>query len=42
MITVICSYCNKIIEKKDGKGVSGISHGCCEECYKKEMEKMKK
>jgi len=35
MIQVVCMYCQKDLGTKDGKGVSGISHGICPECYDK-------
>lgn len=33
-ITSICLICNRIYETKDGKGVSGVSHGYCPNCQK--------
>lgn len=38
MIEIICAYCGKKMGKKDGEGVSGVSHSICEECFKIEME----
>ncbi len=32
IIEVVCSYCKKHIGTKDGKGVTGVSHGICDEC----------
>jgi len=32
VITVVCMYCKDIIERKDGRGVSGVSHGICRDC----------
>jgi hypothetical protein len=28
----VCLECNQIYDIKDGKGVSGISHGYCSKC----------
>lgn len=28
----ICSWCGKVMGKKDGHGQSGITHGMCPEC----------
>lgn len=39
IITVICCVCKKLIEKKDGGGVSGTSHGYCPECKEAEWQK---
>ena len=33
--SVTCAWCNKPMGEKDGKGVSGVSHGICEACYDK-------
>ena len=35
ILTMTCAWCNKSMGEKDGKGVSGVSHGMCEACYKK-------
>jgi len=32
VITVVCMYCKVIIDRKDGRGVSGVSHGICRDC----------
>jgi hypothetical protein len=32
VITVVCMYCQQFIEDKDGRGVSGVSHGICNVC----------
>ena len=29
----VCMYCKKYMGEKDGKGVEGISHGICRECW---------
>jgi hypothetical protein len=39
---VICAYCGKIIGEKEPLEDKKISHGCCEECYLKELEKLEK
>jgi hypothetical protein len=36
-----CAYCGKIIGEKEPLEDKKISHGCCEECYLKELEKLK-
>ena len=41
-IIVKCAWCGKDIGAKDGEGVSGISHGICEECLEKELSKLDK
>ena len=41
-ILVICSYCKKIMDVKSGGKEYTISHGCCDECYEKEAEKINK
>lgn len=38
-VYVICSYCNKVFDVKEGeKGT--ISHGICDSCLEKEMKKI--
>ena len=32
LMVMICMYCRKEYERKDGRGVSGESHGICKEC----------
>lgn len=39
-IKVVCCKCNHTIGYQDGKGVSGISHGICDNCLDREMEKI--
>ena len=34
-LIVKCAWCGKYLGVKDGKGVSGISHGICKECADK-------
>jgi hypothetical protein len=31
-ITVVCAYCKKFINTKDGEGINGISHSICNVC----------
>lgn len=33
-IIIVCAYCKKLIDTKDGKGVVGTSHGICPSCLK--------
>jgi len=35
VMQVKCAWCQKDLGEKDGKGVSGVSHGMCEACYDK-------
>jgi hypothetical protein len=35
ILIVECGWCGKYLGQKDGKGVSGISHGICPECSEK-------
>jgi hypothetical protein len=30
-----CMYCDKDMGTRDGKGMTGVSHGICDECGKK-------
>ena len=41
-ILVVCSYCKHPIDVKSGGKAYTISHGCCPECFKKEVEKIDK
>lgn len=41
-ILVVCSYCKKIMDVKSGGKAYIISHGCCDECYDKEVAKFEK
>lgn len=33
LIVTVCGWCNAYIGEQPGRGVSGISHGCCETCF---------
>jgi len=37
-ILMVCSWCGAISGAKDGEGTTGVSHGICPACAKKEME----
>lgn len=37
---IVCAWCGKGMGEKDGKGVEGISHSWCEECFAKLMAKV--
>ncbi len=39
-IKIVCAYCGKDLGEKEGG--SGTSHGICSECFKSEMDKIKK
>jgi hypothetical protein len=41
-ILVVCAYCGKIMDVKSGGKEYTISHGCCDECFIKEVEKIDK
>ena len=32
-VRMVCAWCNKDMGEKDGKGVEGVSHGLCQECF---------
>jgi hypothetical protein len=34
ILKVVCTWCGCDMGEKEGKGVSGTSHGICKECYK--------
>jgi len=36
-VKTVCAWCNKETGEKDGKGIKGISHGMCEECFARLM-----
>jgi hypothetical protein len=38
IIKIECVYCGKDMGEKDGKGVSGVSHAICPECFQREMD----
>ena len=40
VLAVTCALCGKSLGTKDGKGVSGVSHGLCVACYDKLMAAM--
>jgi len=37
IIKIICAWCKCDMGTKDGKGISGISHGMCDKCFKEQM-----
>lgn len=37
---IVCAWCGKKMGEKDGKGVEGVSHTLCEECFAKWMAKV--
>lgn len=37
LLRVTCCVCGKYLGSKDGRGVSGVSHGLCPECYEKQV-----
>lgn len=37
---IVCALCGKDMGEKDGKGVEGVSHTFCEECFAKLMAKV--
>ncbi len=30
---IVCAWCNEDMGEKDVKGVGGVSHGLCQECF---------
>jgi hypothetical protein len=32
VIEVFCMFCTTLIGLKDGEGISGVSHGVCDDC----------
>lgn len=32
-LKITCAWCDKDMGEKDGQGISGISHGICQDCY---------
>lgn len=39
-LIVICSFCKKFMDIKDGQGESGNSHGICDVCLKTVFDDM--
>lgn len=37
ILKIVCAFCGKDLGEKDGEGVEGVSHGCCDECFKKRV-----
>ena len=37
-ITVVCAWCGKFIRTVDGRGETGVSHGICTACAKKQEQ----
>lgn len=40
MLEIICSWCNKSLGFKDGKGRSGITNTICEDCKQKILKEV--
>ena len=36
ILTIICSYCGADLGVKPGEGVTGTTHGICDNCLEKE------
>jgi hypothetical protein len=34
-VIVVCAWCNSILGEKDGRGLTGITSGICDECFAK-------
>ena len=30
---IVCAWCGKDMGEKDGRGVEGVSHSICQECF---------
>ncbi len=39
IMQVYCAWCGEFMYLKDGQGQEGVSHGICEKCYKKLLDK---
>ena len=39
-LQVVCAWCGKNLGTKDGKGQTGVSHGICRKCARKELSKI--
>lgn len=37
-LKVVCAWCGKDMGNKPSQGVTGTSHGMCQECYNKNMK----
>jgi hypothetical protein len=40
VIVVLCAWCGKHLGTKDGQGVSGVSHGMCQDCARAFLEEL--
>ena len=34
---IVCAWCNKNMGEKNGRGVKGVTHGICKQCFAKFM-----
>ncbi len=34
-IKIVCAWCNKNMGEKNGRGVEGVTHGLCKQCFAK-------
>ncbi len=37
---IVCAWCGKDMGEKDGRGVEGVTHGQCKQCFTKFMAKL--
>ncbi len=37
---IVCAWCNKNMGEKNGRGVDGVTHGICKQCFAKFMAKV--
>ena len=37
---IVCAWCGKDMGEKDGRGVEGVTHGQCKQCFTKFMAKV--
>lgn len=37
---IVCAWCNENMGEKNGRGVEGVTHGMCKQCFAKFMAKV--
>ncbi len=37
---IVCAWCNKNMGEKNGRGVKGVTHCICKQCFAKFMAKV--
>jgi len=41
-MNIVCAWCHKDMGEKDGEGIDGVSHGVCEECLNRLLERTRR